>query len=134
MSEGVEPRKLTAEEYKLRLQLETSLLVWLRTGLALMGFGFVIARFGLFLREVTAAAQVGVQHHPWLGAANTGVGVGLILLGVAVMLLATLHHQQRVAELERGELHLPSRWSLGVVLCLALCALGMGLAGYLALV
>ena len=38
------------------------------------------------------------------------------------------------AMLERGELRLPSRWSLGVVLCLALCALGMGLAGYLALV
>ena len=134
MSEGSGPHKLTNEEYKLLLQLETSLLVWLRTSLALMGFGFVIARFGLFLREVATAAQVGVSHHPWLGAANTAVGTGLILLGVAVMLLATLNHQRRVGQLERGDLRRPSRWSLGVVLCLALCAVGMGLAGYLALV
>ena len=129
MSDEPAPRPLTAEEYKLLLQLETSLLVWLRTSLALMGFGFVIARFGLFLREV-AAAQVGVPHHPWLGAANTAVGTGLILLGVAVMLVATLTHQRRVAQLERGDLRRPSRWSL----CVALCAVGMSLAGYLALV
>ena len=36
-------RKVTAEEFRMVLQLETSLLVWLRTSLALMGFGFVIA-------------------------------------------------------------------------------------------
>ena len=30
------------------------LLAWIRTGLALMGFGFVVARFGLFLRQLQA--------------------------------------------------------------------------------
>ena len=33
---------------------ERTLLAWVRTGLALMGFGFVVARFGLFLRELAA--------------------------------------------------------------------------------
>ena len=42
---------MSSEEFKLRLQIETSLLVWLWTSLALIGFGFVLARFGLFLRE-----------------------------------------------------------------------------------
>ena len=28
---------------------ERTFLAWIRTGLALMGFGFVVARFGLFL-------------------------------------------------------------------------------------
>ena len=36
------------------LAAERTLLAWIRTGLALMGFGFVVARFGLFLREVEA--------------------------------------------------------------------------------
>jgi len=35
--------KSSAEELKLRLQIETSLLGWVRTSLALMGFGFVAA-------------------------------------------------------------------------------------------
>ncbi len=39
------------------LAAERTLLAWIRTGLALMGFGFVVARFGLFIREL----QV-VQH------------------------------------------------------------------------
>ena len=33
------------------LAAERTFLAWIRTGLALMGFGFVVARFGLFLRE-----------------------------------------------------------------------------------
>jgi uncharacterized membrane protein YidH (DUF202 family) len=35
----------------------------MRTGLALMGFGFVVARFGLFLREIAAAGQVMARPH-----------------------------------------------------------------------
>lgn len=33
------------------LASERTLLAWVRTGLALMGFGFVVARFGMFLGE-----------------------------------------------------------------------------------
>ena len=35
---------------------ERTFLAWIRTGLALMGFGFVVARFGLFLKEVAGGA------------------------------------------------------------------------------
>jgi putative membrane protein len=134
MPDAGEPRKATNEEFKLMLQLETSLLGWLRTSLALMGFGFVIARFGLFLRELAGAAQIGVPSHPWLGRVNTGAGTGLILLGVGVMLIAIRNHQRTVDQVARGELAFPPRWSLSVVICLVLCALGMGLATYLSLV
>jgi len=37
------------------LAAERTLLAWIRTGLALMGFGFVVARFGLFLQQLRAA-------------------------------------------------------------------------------
>lgn len=66
-------------------------------------------------------------------AMNTFSGTGLILLGVIVMLIAVRNHQQTVDQLERGELTFPRMWSLGVVLSLVLCALGMGIAIYLAL-
>jgi putative membrane protein len=34
------------------LAAERTLLAWISTGLALMGFGFVVARFGLFLQQL----------------------------------------------------------------------------------
>ena len=41
------------------IRLSPSLLAWLRTAIALMGFGLVVARFGLFLRT----AQLGSSNH-----------------------------------------------------------------------
>jgi putative membrane protein len=126
--------KVSNDEYRMFLQLEISLLVWLRTSLALMGFGFVIARFGLFLREIAQADQLTVHPHPWLTQVNTLTGTGLIVLGIVVLLIAVWNHQQSVDRLHRGELVLPSRWSVSVIVSLLLATLGMGLAIFLALV
>ncbi len=123
--------KMSSEEFKLRLQLETSLLVWVRTSLALMGFGFVVARFGVFLREVARVGDVTLRPHPRLAAMNTYTGTSLILLGVAVLLISVWGHRKYVDRLERGDLAMSSRWSLGVILSIVLAALGMGLAVYL---
>jgi uncharacterized membrane protein YidH (DUF202 family) len=39
-----------AKAPRVYLAVERTLLAWIRTGLDMMGFGFVVARFGLFLR------------------------------------------------------------------------------------
>jgi putative membrane protein len=36
---------------------ERTFLAWIRTGLGLMGVGFAVSRFGLFLRELSASAS-----------------------------------------------------------------------------
>lgn len=127
-------RTATNEEFKMMLQLETSLLGWLRTSLSLMGFGFVIARFGFFLREIAVAAKVPVESHPVLASLNTTSGTALIVLGVVVMLISVRNHQCQMVQLKAGELKFANRWSLSVIVCLILCALGMGMAIYLALI
>jgi len=58
---------------------ERTLLAWIRTGIALMAFGFAIARFGLFLREV---AQAGALHIPQRGLGSAWFGVVLVVLGL----------------------------------------------------
>jgi putative membrane protein len=124
--------KMSSEEFKLRLQLETSLLVWVRTSLGLMGFGFVVARFGLFLRELTEmSGDSHVRPHPRLALVNSITGTTLITLGVVVLILAVLGHRRMVGRIERGELDFPSRWSLGVFLAGLLAALGSAIAIYL---
>jgi putative membrane protein len=122
---------LTGEEFRLLLQLETSLLAWLRTSLGLLGFGFVIARFGLFLREIARVGEAVIHPRPLLTAVNTFAGTALMVLGVVVLLLAVLNHQRGVGLVLRDELPLPSRWSLGVVVSLILAALGMAMALYI---
>jgi putative membrane protein len=134
MTDALVAPNVSNEEYRMILQLETSLLAWIRTSLSLMGFGFVIARFGLFLREIAQANQLTVHQHPLLAQVNTFTGTGLIVLGIGVLLIAVWNHQETMERLHRGELALPSRWSLSVIVSLVLAALGMGLAIYLALV
>lgn len=126
--------KMSAEEFKLRLQLETSLLVWVRTSLGLMGFGFVVARFGLFLREITKLGETSVHPHPRLAALNSFTGTALIIMGVVVLVLAVLTHRRMVDRVERGDLDFPSRWSLGVFLAGLLAAMGGAIAVYLSTV
>jgi putative membrane protein len=133
MAQGDDSKK-TGEEFRLRLQLETTLLVWVRTSLALMGFGFVVARFGLFLREIASVGEIHIHSNPRLAALSTFTGTGLIVLGVVTLLLSVYGHQRLVRQIEKGDLSLPSRWSLGVILSFLLAALGMGLAVYLAAV
>jgi putative membrane protein len=55
---------------------ERTMLAWLRTGIGIMAFGFVVARFGLFfrlLRATEGAPSHGIS--PYLGASLVGIGV-----------------------------------------------------------
>lgn len=56
---------------------ERTLLAWIRTGVSVMAFGFVVARFGLFLRLLRSPAgrEMGHGLSPYLGAALVGLGV-----------------------------------------------------------
>jgi putative membrane protein len=112
------------------LAAERTFLAWIRTGLALMGFGFVVARFGLFLRELSVAAQP-VPQTPHF---SVWIGTALVLIGVAVNLLAALHHVRLVQELNRGIVSFdrPSRLAISVALVLAV--VGILMAIYLAFV
>jgi len=110
---------------------ERTLLAWVRTGLALMGFGFVVARFGLFLREI---ADVHQRMPPRRLGLSLWIGTSLVLLGVAVNVLAAIRHWRTIERLERGlELRF-GRLSLAILLAFALAVLGGLMAAYLVLV
>jgi putative membrane protein len=106
---------------------ERTLLAWLRTGIAIMAFGFVVARFGLFLRILRA--QPGEAVHgsglsPFLGAA-------LVLIGVVATSAGTRRYQEFCRRLGRPALPSPHAEVLPLTLGWALAALGVVLIGIL---
>lgn len=109
---------------------ERTFLAWIRTGLALMGFGFVVARFGLFLRELSMR-----NSQPQLATHTTGpslwLGTGLVVVGVLVNVSAALMHIREVKELRTGTWAVGRPSKAAVILALLLAAAGIGLAIYL---
>jgi putative membrane protein len=108
---------------------ERTHLAWVRTGLALMGFGFVVARFGLFLRELAAAGQP--ERHPHAAGLSLYLGVGLVGLGVGVTVAASFKYARTLGRLRRGEPMVPRTLSLEMVVGLVLAMLGVGMGAYL---
>ncbi len=83
---------------------ERTLLAWVRTGVALMAFGFAIARFGLFLREV--AAVQGTPGAPHFGSG--WFGLAMVVLGLVTNTAATLRYIRIKRALDRRETIEPS--------------------------
>ncbi len=80
---------------------ERTFLAWIRTGIAFMGFGFVVARFGLFLREIALSNNVTVAQ-PGNGF-SLPAGVALIVAGIMITLIAALRHHRYIQALDRGQ-------------------------------
>ena len=79
---------------------ERTFLAWVRTCIAIMALGFVVARFGLLVRELGPNAP---RHTP--AGLSTGFGVALVLCGAALVALATVRHQEATRAIDRGTYH-----------------------------
>lgn len=106
---------------------ERTLLAWNRTVLGLMGFGFIVERFGLFLHVV-----LGHQAEPIHRGFSLWLGVALILLGAALAVMSALQYRRLVISLSPEEIP-PGYWvNMGVATNLTLASLGLILAVYTA--
>lgn len=111
------------------LAAERTLLAWIRTGLALMGFGFVVARFGLFLQQLQVMQRVPAAQSYGL---SLWFGTALIAAGVGVNVFAGWHHFRLVGELDHGETeHTRPSMQAPVAIAFFLALVGVAMAIYL---
>src|SRR5215475_5926377 len=91
------PRKLSSEEQFMIKNFaehsanERTFLAWIRTGIAVIGFGFVIEKFNLFILAVaaTTSAEAGKMIRTKLltGPIGRYEGIALMLAGLVLILL-----------------------------------------------
>ncbi len=103
---------------------ERTFLAWIRTGLALMGFGFVVARFGLFLKEVAVGGNTpGVKSYGF----SLWAGSAMVMLGAVLNLAAVARHLEVIKRINRGESVMtePSLIAITVGILLGLVGIAM---------
>lgn len=105
---------------------ERTLLAWNRTSLALMAFGFVIERFGLFVQIIMPKALSANEK-----VFSFWVGIAFVLLGALVSYASTRQYYVVLKSLKPIEIPDGYRTGNGVFTNIAVSALGVALAAYL---
>jgi putative membrane protein len=102
---------------------ERTLLAWQRSAIALMGFGFVVERFGLFLQLVAHQPLSAPQR-----GFSLGLGVTLLLLGAAVAIISARQFRQVVRDLDPAVVP-PGYWTqVGVLLNVVIACIAVAFA------
>ena len=102
---------------------ERTLLAWQRSAIALMGFGFVVERFGLFLQMIAHQSSTSAQR-----GFSLGFGVLLLLLGAAVALISARQFRQVAKNLDPAVVP-PGYWThIGVALNVVIAVIAAALA------
>ncbi|MFZ5784618.1 MAG: YidH family protein [Pseudomonadota bacterium] len=90
---------------------ERTLLAWIRTSIAVMTLGVAINRFSLFLIEMH---QVVPDIRTYANRHVEKLGIGLVILGIAIMLLAIWHYLH-VGRAIEDESYQPARRTMVLV-------------------
>jgi putative membrane protein len=127
---GIPSEARPVAELRDYLAEERTFLAWIRTGISLMGFGFVVARFGIlgnmsYIPQQLPAAQPH-ELSVWLGAV-------LIAIGAIVNLFSARRFMRLVGELNRDRFADRSLSKQGVVVACFLALLGIAMTIYLTL-
>jgi putative membrane protein len=99
---------------------ERTFLAWLRTGIAVIAFGFVIEKFNLFVLTIANANSFGAGRRLQLerlsGPVGRYEGLALILLGIALLVVAAGRFLRTERLLDDEEIHSLTKRARGVAL------------------
>ncbi len=100
---------------------ERTFLAWIRTSIALMGFGFVVVKFSLFIKQLSVVLG-GKGMLPGKGFSSS-IGIVLVALGAVVALLSYFHYLRTEKQLLKKAYQPSFALSLGVTVAIVLVSL-----------
>ena len=79
---------------------ERTYLAWVRTGIGIMAFGFVVVKFSLFVKQIGFVLQtkVSTPSHRY----SSIIGIILVALGTLAILFAFLQYRKTEQQLKSG--------------------------------
>jgi len=118
MSDLNDPRVLFAAE--------RTLLSWGRTSISLLGFGFVVDRFGLFL-QISGRSDIEVyQRH-----VSFYLGASFVLLASVIAVYSVMQHRRVLKTIRPIEIPVGYNLRAGMMLNIAIGVLGVATSIYL---
>lgn len=106
---------------------ERTFLAWVRTGIAVIAFGFVIEKFNLFLQTVVRSGFIGSEKRlpliPATGPFGRYEGIAFVLVGVALVILATIRFARTTRMLDDDVTHSPKGMRAELILSAVLVVL-----------
>ena len=116
---------------------ERTFLAWVRTGIAVIAFGFVIEKFNVFMATVATSAfgdgAPQLRFHKLSGPFGHYSGLALLFGGVAIILLATVRFVRTARWLDDGQEHSASSVRSELFLAAGLVLIVVSYGVYLAL-
>ncbi|HTW29456.1 MAG TPA: DUF202 domain-containing protein [Acetobacteraceae bacterium] len=116
---------------------ERTFLSWIRLGLAIVAFGFLIEKFNLFLASLAASGavspEVGSKLRRAMGPFGRLSGLALMALGIGLLLIAAMHYVRTARRIDSPETQSPGSTHGEVALSLILALLVSGICVFLAI-
>ena len=81
---------------------QRTFLAWVRTSLALIGLGFVVSRFGLFLRELGIRTKESIIAQSSVHSHSSLLGISMVVLGAALIIYALKNYLETNKAIRRG--------------------------------
>ena len=119
-------KKNSIDRSREHLANERTFLAWIRTAIALMGFGFVIVKFALFLKQLSLLLEAPVVPSHGYSAI---LGIFLVGLGALMGLLAFIRYKKVEKQIDEDTWQSSS--ILDALLTLSVLAVGIFLVVYL---
>jgi putative membrane protein len=116
---------------------ERTFLAWVRTGIAVIAFGFVVEKFNLFVLAMASASSTDAGERLHLqrlsGPFGRYDGLALILIGLALVVIAAARYVRTARLLEDQELHPAGSVRAELILSVVLALIVAGFSIFLAL-
>ena len=124
---------MTIEHYSDHAANERTFLAWVRTGVAIVAFGFVLERFNLFLLTLAAANRVDAPRHITGGPIGHYEGLALILVGIALIIVSAVRFVRTGRRIDDEQMHGVGSVRAELLLAALLAVLIAGYTVYIAL-